>query len=506
MVEMPSIFSKQNFQNILAVFPKVTGDILIYGIGGSLAQLVGLITLPILTRILSSAELGAVDVVNAASGYFVAIITMQIPSGLMRYFYDTSDDPRADQKKMVSSMVWFILAFGGVFVVLGSIISPTLSQLFFSSEKYAFATSLAIASLPLLSIKDTLANVLRMQRKPINFLALNISFAVINFLLVLIFVVYFSWGVTGFFIAQLIAAVLIALASAWQCREFLGLTFSKTWFTRMAAYGIPMMPGTLLSWGMLTINRILLTQYTDQSQIAYYGVATKTAKMVEMAVTAFILGWLPVFLANIDSVTFHQKLDKALRYYFYATICLSALVTVFAKQIFHILAPPEYQVGVPLVALLCLRQVFNGTTYTFTVGIVQTKKTIYVSVSTAFGIIATILISLVLLPLYGIFGAAIADVVGIFVYVVFAFIFSNALKKLTWNLKPLFWTLVCFLMIWLLSINVVFQKPVIDFIYRIGLLGLFLILVFLVIDRGNLLKTFLSASAKFLANENASKG
>lgn len=503
---MPSIFSKQNFQNILGVFPKVTGDILIYGIGGSLAQLVGLITLPILTRILSSAELGVVDVVSAASGYFVALITMQIPSGLMRYFYDTSDDAHGDRRKMVSSMVWFTLAFGGVFVFLGSLISPALSQLLFSSEEYALATSLAIASLPLISLKDTLANVLRMQRKPINFLALNIGYAVINFILVLVFVIYFKWDVTGFFVAQLIAAVLIALVSAWECREFLGLTFSKTWFTRMAAYGIPMMPGTLLSWGMLTINRLLLTQYTTQSQIAYYSVATKTAKVVEMAVTAFILGWLPVFLANINSVTFQQKLDKALRYYFYITICLSALVTVFAKQIFHILAPPEYQVGVPLVALLCLRQVFNGTTYTFTVGIVQTKKTIYVSVSTAFGIIATILISLALLPAYGIFGAAIADVAGIFVYVVFTFIFSNALKKLTWNLTPLFWSLLCFILIWLLSINIVFQKPLIDFIYRIGLFGVFLVFVFVVIDRGNLLKIFMSASAKFLAGENASKG
>lgn len=503
---MPPIFSKQNFQNIVSIFPKVTGDILIYGIGGSLAQFVGLVTLPIITRILSSSELGAVDVVSAASGYFVALITLQIPAGLMRYFYETSGDVARDQRKMVSSLVWFTLVFGGLFALLGAIISPNLSQLLFSSKQYALATSLAIASLPLISLKDTFASVLRMQRKPISYLALNILFAIVNFILVVVFITRFNWDVTGFFLAQLVAAVMIALISAWMCRQFLGLTFSKTWFSRMAAYGIPMMPGTLLSWGMLTINRILLTQYTTQSQIAYYSVATKTAKVVEMAVTAFILGWLPVFLANINSVTFHKKLDKALRYYFYTTICLSALVTVFAKQIFHILAPPEYQVGVPLVGLLCLRQVFNGTTYTFTVGIVQTKKTIFVSVSTAFGIIATILISLALLPVYGIFGAAIADVVGILVYVVFTFIFSNSLKKLPWNFKPLVWSLVSFILIWLLSIIIVFQRPLIDFTFRIGLFALFLILVFVIIDRGNLIKIFLAATAKFFNPDNTLKG
>ena len=491
--KMPSIFRKEFFQKIINIFPKITGEIFIYGLGGSLAQFVGLVTIPIITRIFSSAEFGTVDVINATSGYFAVLITLNIGSGLMRHFYEISTEAAKDRQKMVSSLVWFTIIFGGLVVFLGSLLSSNLSQLLFSRKDYALAISLALASLPFASLKEIFASVLRMQRKPINFLVLNILYAIINFLLTLLFVLGFKWGINGFFAAQIVSGVFISLASAWQCRDFVRFAFSKKWFYSMASYGVPMLPGSLLNWGMMSINRILLTQFTTESQIAYFSVATKTAKVIELAVTAFIMGWLPVFLANINSESFHKKLDKVLRYYIYATLSLSALVTIFAKELFYVLAPPEYQVGSSLVALLCLKQAITGTTYIFTVGIVQSKKTYLVSVSTGIGIITTVLISLLLSPHYGIFGAAIADAVGILVYAILTFIFSNHLKKLGWDIKPIIWAPISYLFLWLLSIIIGFPNLYADLLFRVGLLGLFLFFVFVIIDRSKLLKTLLTS-------------
>ena len=271
------------------------------------------------------------------------------------------------------------------------------------------------------------------------------------------------------------------------CRDLLGFSFSKKWFADIASYSLPMLPGGLLNWGMMSINRILLTQYTTETQIAYYSVATKTSKVIELAVSAFIMGWLPVFLANINSKSFHLKLDKVFRYYIYATISLSAFVTLFAKEFFYILAPTEYQVGVPLVALLCLKQALTGSTYTYTVGITQTKKSYFVSISTGIGVLGTISSSLLLLPRYGIFGAAIADVIGIFIYTLLMLIFSNNLVKLQLNYKPIIWSILSFLIFWIMSINLDLINPYIDFLLRLALLVIFIIILFVIIDRRSIL-------------------
>lgn len=485
---------------VLKLFPKVTKDIVIYGVGGSMVQFVGLITIPIITRILISNDVGKVDVINAISGYFLVLIPLNLVSGLMRYFYEVSEDAKNDRKKMISSAIWFTTIFGALIVWLVSLFSKQLSVGLFDSPAATTAIVLAVASLPFTALKEIFASVLRMERKPIVFLILNIIYAVINFLLILFFILGLKKGIEGYFTAQIISGLFITLTSAWFCRSYLGLTFSFKWFWVMAAYALPMLPGGLLNQGMMSINRILLTQFTTESQIAYFGVATKAAKVVELAVTAFIMGWLPIFLANINSESFHKKLDRVFRYYFYGTLVLSAVITTFAKEFFFILAPAEYAVGASLVALLCLKQVITGSTYTFTVGITQKKKTYLVSVSTAFGVAATILFSYLLSPRYGIFGAAIADVIGIAIYTLAMLLFSNHLVKLDLNYKPVIFSMAAFLVMWLITIEVEFPNYWLDFAFRLGSLAAFLLFVFVIIDQREILKT-LSASLKSILPE-----
>ncbi len=488
---------KKLLRHLRNSFPKVTGDIVIYGIGGSLAQFVGLVTIPIITRILASDKVGIVDVVNATQGYFLVLISLNLVSGLMRYFYEVSNDAYRDRKNMVSSLVWFTVVFGGLIVWLTSLFSRQLSNVLFNTDTYAYAITLAIVSLPFTALKEILASVLRMQRKPLTYLFLNIAYALVNFLLILLFILDLKQGINGYFTAQVISGVFVVIASAWLCREHLGFTFSMKWFWVMAAYALPMLPGGLLNWGMMSINRILLTQYTTESQIAYYGIATKTAKVIELAVTAFIMGWLPVFMENINSASFHQKLDKVFRYFTYASLSLSALVVMFAKEFFFILAPAEYKIGIPLVGLLCLKQVITGLPYTFTIGIALKKKSYLVSVSTGIGVMVTILVSLMLSPDYGILGASIADVIGVTVYTLAMLLFSNRLLRINLHYKPVLASLATFIAVWMISVIVKIENSWLSLGMRIGLLIIFLITLFVIIDQK---KLFNSINSKIHIN------
>jgi O-antigen/teichoic acid export membrane protein len=264
----------------------------------------------------------------------------------------------------------------------------------------------------------------------------------------------------------------------------------------MASYGMPMLPGSMFAWGMLTINRILLTQYVTADQIAYYSVAAKAAKIIELAVSAFLLAWQPFYLANINSPTFHDKLDKALRYYVYATLLLSAVVTVYAREFFSIFAPPEYKSGVILVSLLCLRTLMTGINYITGVGIVKEKKTFMTSAAMGIGIIATIGSSLILIPRYGILGAAIGDLIGQVVVVVVYEFFSQYLYKMTWNLAPILLAMAGFFMMYFFSIGITFINKIGDFLFRSGLLAAFLLFIVIVVDRGKIVQSVRQAITK----------
>jgi len=127
------------------------------------------------------------------------------------------------------------------------------------------------------------------------------------------------------------------------------------------------------------------------------------------------------------------------------------------------------------------------------VGITKMKKTYLVSVSTAAGVAVTILASVLLSPRYGIFGAAIADVLGILVYTLLMLIFSNKLIKLELAYKPIVLSVLTFLGLWIVTITVKFANGWIDLLFRAGLLAIFFIVVFVLIDHRKLLITLKNA-------------
>ena len=70
----------------------VARNVIIYGIGGVLSQAAGLITLPLMTRFLSSWEYGSIEVITSLTGYFNLLIGLNLMTGLYRFFFEAEND------------------------------------------------------------------------------------------------------------------------------------------------------------------------------------------------------------------------------------------------------------------------------------------------------------------------------------------------------------------------------------------------------------------------------
>lgn len=467
---------------LISLLPKASTDILIYGIGGSLSQLVAFLTTPVISRILTPGEIGNIAVITAAAGYFLVVMTMNIATGMMRFYYEIEASDHHTRTRLISSSFWFVLVFGAFTTFVLSYFAPQLTRIFFGSAHFARAFIYALVALWLTGLNDLLKNVLRIQRKPVRFLVLNLFFALFNFLLTLLLVVGLKMQIEGFFLAQVIAGIVMAFIGILQIRGYISLTYSGEWFSKMMAYSLPTIPGYLFYWGLTSITALMLTQYTTDTEIGYFSMATKVAKIVELVITAFTLGWLPIFLESINKPEFHAKLNEVFRYYVLLTLSLSAIVVLFAKEIFYVFAPPEYLAGAGLVGLLCLKQAFFGATYTYTVGITQKKKTIWISVANAAGLLVTVALSFLLMPKLGKMGAAIADAIGMLIFAFIEWLASERLVPLRLDFKPAFAALFVYLAVWLYTIFVSIPNGIADLTLRIVIFLIFGYVLYAIID------------------------
>lgn len=422
-------------QSVIKQYTGLSKDILIYGFSSSLGQLANLISVTITTRMLSVEQFGSIYIIYATINYFSLLMSFQVGAGLWRHYYEVSDQEVRERQRMVSSLLWFILGVGVPIALVISTFGRELSIRLFGSPDNTVAIQVAVLGLPVLSIYNLFLGLQRLKRRPLTYLLISLGYSTIYLLLVAVFVGRLKIGVQGIFLAQLIAYGCGALAAFWLGRELVALTFSKYWFSKMAAYGLPMLPGAILTWSLVAINRYYLNAYVGAEEVGYYSLAANIALAMALVVTSFTLAWQPFMYANLKNPNSACLYALTLNYYALITLLIGAGLAIFARELVLIVGTPAYLPSVGLVSILVMRQILTEADMITGVGIIITKKTILTSVALAVGVVINLLGNAVLVPRLGIYGAAFAETGGVLMAQIVILAISKRLFPVRWDMK-----------------------------------------------------------------------
>lgn len=425
----------QFVRRMLKKFSGLSKDMLVYGAGGALIQLFGLITVPIVTRLFSPEEYGTIDLIYQSMGYLSVLLGMNVTSGLLRYFYEASTKDPSEQQRMVSTTFWSAAGPSFLAAAILSAFARPFSQWLFNTSEPASALQLAAYTVPLQLLFGLLTALQRLERRPSTYIALNIGYALINYALVITFVAVLRVGLIGIFIAQICAYTVGVLAAMLLANRLIGFAFSWHWMRKVYGYALPMVPAALMTWWLATSNRFFLNTYRGLAEVGYYAVASKIAMAMQFIVQTFILAWEPFMLENLKNPEAPRIYAVALKYYSLGMLAIGAIISAFARDLFLIMAPVSYLPGTALVAFIVLRYILNGAGYITGVGVVAREMSYYYSVALFCGLIANLASNLLLTPRYGIYGAAISEATGIVVS-------TLVTSYISWRLMPIRWKLV----------------------------------------------------------------
>jgi O-antigen/teichoic acid export membrane protein len=238
-----------------------------------------------------------------------------------------------------------------------------------------------------------------------------------------VLVVVLRWGVTGVFVATLIAGMLQAILGLALVRGAFQPRFSAHWFATMLKVGLPLVPAALSVWVLNYANRYVLVRYATLADIGVLSVALRISSILLFAISAFETAWGPMAysVAKNHDVA-RQTYAKVLIYFLALVMPATAALSIFAREITSVLATPAYASGAALVPLYCFSSVFWVLLYIVGMGTGIAKKTYHSTIATVTAACVNILLNLALIPSHGIVGAAIATVAANFVALVYMYV------------------------------------------------------------------------------------
>lgn len=240
----------------------------------------------------------------------------------------------------------------------------------------------------------------------------------ISYIIVTLFQIYISAtgkGIYWFAISYSIDFFIIAVLLLYTYKKKKGqkLKFSFLIFKRMFAKSKYYIVSSMMVTIFAQTDKIMLKLMVGNEAVGYYSAAVTSANMISFVFAAIIDSVRPsIFEGKVKSKEcFENRLKNLYTIIIYCSLIISLILTILSPLVVRILYGKEY-----IASISSLRIVVWYTTFSYlgtvrNIWIVAENKQKYLWIINFSGAILNVVINYILIPLYGINGAAIASLI-----------------------------------------------------------------------------------------------
>jgi O-antigen/teichoic acid export membrane protein len=382
---------------------------LIYGLAGVAPQVVGILTVPIFARAFVASQYGALEIALVSLSVAATAADAGLASASQRSFYDYRDDQNLERRAVVTTAVAAAAAVSITLALLAVLLRGWLSELLFGSAGHEHVVVLIALTVPALVLGTLLRETMRLRFLAGHYLVSALVTAAVGAGIGVFAVVALDAGVTAVIAGLLAANVAAAAYGAVAMRRDLGRSLSRFELRRMLAFGLPLVPAALALWALALIDRLMLSGLADLDEVGKYAVANRVASVIQLGTTGFLLALGPYLLSIFAESRELEKIvrGRTLTYLAFTLAAAGLVVTLFSKEAVDVLAP-GYGDAYLAVGPIAFGWVAFGIASLLMAGISLARRTVYFAVLAGAAAVLNIGLNLVLIPAWGMVGAALA--------------------------------------------------------------------------------------------------
>jgi O-antigen/teichoic acid export membrane protein len=397
---------------------ELSKNITVYGLGDVAVSVINFFLLPVYVVFFSAADYGAIGVLGGIEVVAKIVFRFGLDGSFMRFFYDCQDE-RARQR-LAGTIFFFLLALNGAVVAVMLAAAPWIARVLLGNTAYTAALRLMLINTFAIGFTFIPFHVLRMERKTVTFSMLTLARSVLTIVVRLALVIRLGLGVTGLYLADVIVTVVImALLVRWFAPLVRPL-FSVAVLRETLAFGLPRVPHAAAQQITAVGDRFILPFFVSLTEVGIYGTAVSFGLTQKLFLSAFESAWAPFYYATVKErdaprvfrlVTTYGVAILAL-----LTAGLSAVGADSMRAMTHgrLLAPddPRWSAVSVVIAFTAIGVFFQGFYLLTSIGLNITKQTRYYPVATISAAAVNVGLNFLLIPRYGICGAAWANGIG----------------------------------------------------------------------------------------------
>lgn len=399
---------------------------IVYTIANIFSRGLAIITMPIFTRLMSTNQIGIVNLYNSWFSIISSIATLSLTSG---GFPVAMKEFENNRKKYISSIlcltsliaiVFSIIYFCNmdfwnnltglptsmmILILIGLLFAPATDfWLAYERYEYRYKTSaLVVMTSALIASVSSSVIVILMSQKGYENLA--------------------EYRLIANYIVIYIVAIILWITIFIKGKCYFNLKYWKF----SLSISIPLVGYSIASQILGVSDRMMISKMIDNSAVGIYSTVYSISSLFTMVWTAINASFVPYLYQNIEKN--NKEIKKVLSSILLGYSIVSILFVLLSPEIIKIFATSEYYEAIYIMPPIAIGVFMTSVSNVYSNILLYLKKSKYIMFSATLAAIINIILNYWLIPIYGYMVAAYTTMFSYLVMLIMLIICSNKLYR-----------------------------------------------------------------------------
>ena len=408
----------------------------IYSISNIAIKASGIILLPVYTAYFSVEDYGKLGLILITT--VIISQSLILGQGLSLIRFNNSVEFKERKDSILFTLSLLVLFIVLIFTIIGNLFVDEFSSLLGDTESYAAYFKIAIYIIAFVTINNFFLSKLRADENSILYTVSSILKIILTILINIYLIIYKKLGIESVLYAQLIGEAFQLLIILPKIIKSLQIKFELDVIKPSIKYGLPLIFSAMAINLLNGSDRYLLKFLSNYTELGLYELGYKVAGVLNMfVIIPFGLTLLPLAFKIYKTAGDKEYYSKLKTYVAFFLFWAGFSLSIFSKEVVTLFSQnASYYPAYSVVPLIVFAYIIYGMSMISSLGIYLTGKNQYVAIITIFCAALNIGLNFILIPNYGMMGAAVNTVISFGILDVLSLLSAGKYYKIPYeNLK-----------------------------------------------------------------------
>lgn len=420
-------------------FNTLVKSIIIYGFGNVSVKLVGLVLLPLYTnpKLLSSDEYGGLGLMDISAQILISVFSLSLYAAYARWYWDK--EYINARKKIFFSCFATLLGLGTFLAVSGVFAGHPLSMILFGKDSFSGALTLMIISASLQPLVDFTLTQMRVEEKPAFYITTNIIRLAVTLAGTIWFLKYGHRGLAGIYEAQVIGNVLFLVITSRYIIRNIEFSFSIPIVKELIRFSLPLALAAFSNVLLVGLDRYVLKYKSTLLNVGIYTQGFKIANTTKVFLISSVqLALAPAIFKLMNHPDHKMIYSKIMTWFTIIVVWFSLFLSLFGLEVTKLFTTGTiYWDAYKIIPILSLGIIFGMLKDVSITGLQITKRTRIIGIMITGVAIFNLGINMLLVPVWGIFGAASSSLVSQLVFFIILYLYAQKYYPIPYRLDKI---------------------------------------------------------------------